>query len=85
MICHYNLILKGLDTDINWKPVCNCKQLGNSNTKSLFYDARIKQARNKLQNDFAILRVDKANTNFAIICQKLYCDVLASELFTTNV
>ena len=28
MIFNYNLILKRLDSDINWKPVCNCKQLG---------------------------------------------------------
>ena len=29
--------------------------------------------------------VDKANNNFAIICQKLYCDILKRELCTTNV
>ena len=29
--------------------------------------------------------VDKASNNFAIICQKLYCDVLTRELYTTNV
>ena len=29
--------------------------------------------------------VDKANNNFAIICQKLYCDILKTELCTTNV
>ena len=28
MIFKYNLILKRLDSDINWKPVCSCKQLG---------------------------------------------------------
>ena len=28
MIFNYNLILKRLDSDINWKPVRNCKQLG---------------------------------------------------------
>ena len=27
-IFNYNLILKRLDSGINWKPVCNCKQLG---------------------------------------------------------
>ena len=29
--------------------------------------------------------VDKANNNFAIIGQKLYCNVLTRELCTTNV
>ena len=29
--------------------------------------------------------MDKANNNFAIICQKLYCDILKRELCTTNV
>ena len=28
IIFNYNLILKRLDSDINWKLVCNCKQLG---------------------------------------------------------
>ena len=28
IIFNYNLILKRLDSDINWKPFCNCKQLG---------------------------------------------------------
>ena len=28
MVFNYNLILKRLDSDIDWKPVCNCKQLG---------------------------------------------------------
>ena len=28
MIFNYNLILKRLDSDMNWKPVCNYKQLG---------------------------------------------------------
>ena len=27
-IFNYNLILKRLDSGINWKSVCNCKQLG---------------------------------------------------------
>ena len=175
IIFNYNLILKKLDSDINWKPVCNCKQLGpfvnptykhvitgdlsiikqddlqiimnkganfrlshhlkpsslldglendfdlfidkwckkenknkesfqswknliisrirnkiysnlkNSNTKSLFYNAKIKQAIANLKNEFVIVPVDKANNNFAIICQKLYCDILKRELCTTNV
>ena len=54
-------------------------------TKSLFYNAKIKQAIANLQNEFVIVPVDKANNNFAIICQKLYCDVLTMELCTTNV
>ena len=29
--------------------------------------------------------MDKANHNFAIICQKLYCDILVRELCTTYV
>ena len=29
--------------------------------------------------------VDKSNNNFAIICQKPYCDVLKGELLWTNV
>jgi len=39
----------------------------NSNTKSLSYNARIKQAIDNLQNELAIVSVDKANNNFAII------------------
>ena len=59
--------------------------LKNSNTKSLFYNAKIKQAIANLKNEFVIVPVDKANNNFAIICQKLYCDILKRELCTTNV
>ena len=29
--------------------------------------------------------MDKANNNSAVICQKLYCDVLTSELCMANV
>ena len=57
----------------------------NSNTKSLFYNAKVKQAIANLQNEFVIVPVDKANNNFAIICQKLYCDILKRELCKTNV
>ena len=63
----------------------NIKCHKNSNTKALFYNTRIKQAIATLQNEFVIVPVDKANNNFAIICQKLYCDVLTRELCTTNV
>ena len=56
--------------------------LKNSNTKSLFYNAKIKQAIANLKNEFVIVPVDKANNNFAIICQKLYCDILKRELCT---
>ena len=59
--------------------------LKNSNTKSLFYNAKIKQAIANLKNKFVIVPVDKANNNFAIICQKLYCDILKRELCITNV
>ena len=45
--------------------------LKNSNTKSLFYNTKIKQAITNLQNEFVIVPVDKTNKNFAIICQKL--------------
>jgi len=38
-----------------------------------------------LQNEFVIVPEDKANNNFAIICQELYCDVLTRESCMTNV
>ena len=50
--------------------------LKNSNTKSLFDNAKIKQAIANLQNEFVIVLVDKANNNFTIICQKL-CIVIS--------
>ena len=59
--------------------------LNSSKTKSLIYNVRIKQAIANLQNEFVIVPVDKANNKLAIICQKLYCDVLTRELCKTNV
>ena len=51
---------------------------------SIFYNANMKQAIANIQNEFIIVPVDKASNNFAIICQKLYCDILSKELQTTN-
>ena len=50
----------------------------------VFYNSKIKQAIDNIKRDFVIVPIDKANNNFAIICQKLYCDVLTKELSTTN-
>jgi hypothetical protein len=44
----------------------------------------MKQAIANIKNDFVIVPVDKASNYFAIICQKLYCDILSKELQTTN-
>ena len=76
----------------SWKNLIICRirkklysNSKNSNTKSLFYNAKIKQAIANLKIEFVIVPVDKANNNFAIICQRLYCDILNRELCTTNV
>jgi hypothetical protein len=54
------------------------------NNEVIFYNSKIKQVIFNIKRDFVILPIDKANNNFAIICQKLYCDVLTKELSTTN-
>jgi hypothetical protein len=42
----------------------------------IFYNAKITQAIANIKKDFVIVPIDKGKNNFAIICQKLYCDVL---------
>ena len=44
-----------------------------------FYDDKIKKAIIKLQELFAVTVVDKAGNNFAIMCKKLYFDLLNKE------
>jgi len=59
--------------------------LKNINNKLLFYNSKIKQAIDNLKNEFVIVPVDEAHNNFVIICQKLFCDILKREWWTTNV
>ena len=47
----------------------------NLNSEAIFYNAKIKRSIANIQNEFAIVPVDKANINFAIICKRLCYDV----------